>query len=151
MHRGEGPLGSQLLNGSVRLIRLASFTDERGTLSPIDLVAAGLTPVRSFVVTAPAGTIRGRHGHRKCRQLLMSVSGTIEVEVRCGAEIETIRLSDDPQDQRAILIEPGVWAEQRYLTDDATLLVFADTPYDPSDYVVEWASDTVESARGERT
>ena len=133
------------------MIQLVSYTDERGTLSPIDLVEAGFTSVRSFVVTAPAGTARGRHGHRKCRQLLMRVSGTIEVEVRCGAGVETIRLSADPQEQRAILIEPGVWAEQRYLTDDATLLVFADRPYDPSDYVMECPSDIVDSGRGERT
>lgn len=151
MQRREVPLASQLLNGSVRLIQLVSYTDERGTLSPIDLVEAGFTSVRSFVVTAPAGTVRGRHGHRTCRQLLVRVSGTIEVEVRCGTETETIRLSAEPQDQRAILIEPGVWAEQRYLTDDATLLVFADRPYDPSDYVTECADDTLERERGERT
>ena len=151
MQRGEGPLGSQLLNGSVRLIPLASYTDERGTLSPIDLVEVGLSPVRVFVVTAPAGTVRGRHGNRTCRELLMRVSGTTDFEVRCGAETETIRLSADPQDQTAILIEPGVWAEQRYLTDDATLLVFADRPYDPSDYVTDCPDVTVESARRERT
>ena len=29
----------------------------------------------------------------------------------------------------------GVWAQQTYVTDDAALVVFADTPYDPADYV----------------
>ena len=77
----------------------------------------------------------------------MRVSGTIEVEIRRGVEIVTIRLSADPDDQKAILMEPGVWAEQRYLTDDATLLVFADAPYDRADYVTERPRDVAGPAQ----
>lgn len=140
---------AQLLNGHVRLIPLTSHVDERGSLNPIDLSESGLLPVRSFVVTAPAGAVRGGHSHQKCRQLLIRVSGTIDVKVKYGTQTETIRLSAAPDDQNAILIEPGVWAEQRYLIDDATLLVFADQPYDPSDYVPERRHDAAGSARGQ--
>ena len=136
-----------MLNGHVRLIPLTCHVDERGSLTPIYLADAGLIPVRSFFVTALAGAVRGRHGHRKCRELLVRVSGTIEVEIRRGAEIVTIRLSADPDDQKAILMEPGVWAEQRYLTDDATLLVFADAPYDRADYVTERPRDVAGPAQ----
>lgn len=39
------------------------------------------------------------------------------------------------EDRPAVLIEPGVWAQQTYLDDDSTLIVFADGPYDPAEYV----------------
>lgn len=62
----------------------------------------------------------------------MRVSGTVDVHVRCGDAAETIRLDGAAE---AILIEPGVRAQQTYVTDGAALVVFADTAYDPLDYV----------------
>lgn len=42
----------------------------------------------------------------------------------------------------AALIEPGVWAQQTYLDDHSTLIVFADGPYDSAEYAAaDSASD----------
>lgn len=116
----------------VRVINLPTVRDQRGSLTPITFAEWGFEAVRSFVVTAPPGAVRGGHAHRACRQVLLRVSGIIDVHVRRGTAFQTIRLDGDPA---AILIEPGVWAQQTYVTEGSALVVFADNPYDPDDYV----------------
>jgi dTDP-4-dehydrorhamnose 3,5-epimerase-like enzyme len=88
--------------------------------------------VRAFVITASPGAIRGGHGHARGRQLLMLVSGEIDVEVRyrnCGARLRLDLV------HRAVLIEPLVWSRQLYYGDNTAMVVFCDTPYDPTDYI----------------
>ena len=70
-------------------IDLPVLEDARGTLCPLEFPINGFLPVRAFLVSAVSGAIRGGHGHYKARQLLMHVSGVIEVELRFNGTIET--------------------------------------------------------------
>jgi dTDP-4-dehydrorhamnose 3,5-epimerase-like enzyme len=133
--------------GLVRLLALPTLTDHRGNLTPITFADWGFAALRSFVVTAPAGSVRGGHAHRVCRQVLMRVSGVVDVDVRLGDLAETVRLDDSTP---AVLVEAGVWARQTYVTDDAALVVFADLPYDPDDYVDADPADSSPPRRGGR-
>lgn len=126
--------GERFCGGMVLRIDIRCFEDARGVLSPIHFDPFGFRPVRAFVVSGRAGTVRGGHGHRRGRQILMLVSGLIDVEVRASGAADLIRL--DPE-HRALLIEPPVWSRQTYLGDDATMVVFCDTAYDPDDYVLD--------------
>jgi dTDP-4-dehydrorhamnose 3,5-epimerase-like enzyme len=126
------PQRTQLLSGRVRVLEPERFDDERGSLVPLAFDDLGFHVARAFVVNAPAGAVRGGHAHRRVRQLLLRASGTIEVEVR--NEGEQARITLDAA-QPAMLIEAGVWAVQRYVDDGAALVVFADGPYDPDEYV----------------
>ena len=121
----------ELLGGSVRLLELESYRDDRGVLTPITFDDFGFTAARAFVVRAPQGAVRGGHGHRRVRQVLFCASGKIDVDVRLrGAHA---RLTLD-QDRPAALLEAGVWAQQTYVGADTMLIVFADGPFDPAEY-----------------
>jgi hypothetical protein len=120
-----------LLDGWVRLVELECFTDERGSLTPITLDDHGFSVARTFVVRAPRGAVRGGHAHRSVRQVLFRASGTIDLEVRRGAARARLTLDEE---HPAVLLEAGVWAQQTYVGDDSTLIVFADGPYEPSEY-----------------
>lgn len=124
--------GSPHVHGGVRTLALPVFTDPRGVLTAITFAVWGFETVRAFVVTATAGAVRGGHAHRVCRQVLLWVGGIIDVHVRRGSVAQTIRLNGDPA---AILIEPACWAQQTYVSEGSALVVYADTPYDPDDYV----------------
>jgi dTDP-4-dehydrorhamnose 3,5-epimerase-like enzyme len=120
------------------LSSLTAFTDERGTLSFAE-VGNGLpfTPRRYFLVyNVPAGTTRGGHAHRRCEQFLVAVRGSVAVTVDNG-ESRTEHLLERPD--QGLHIPPGTWGEQRYLSDDACLLVLASDPYDAEDYLAEHA------------
>ena len=61
-----------------------TFEDRRGRLSPIgfDFGDGGFRPLRAFIVEGQPGAVRGCHGHATTRQVLMLVSGLVEVELR---------------------------------------------------------------------
>ena len=126
---GDDPI--TLLDGSVRIVELECFTDERGTLTPITLDDLGFSVARAFVVRAPRGAVRGGHAHRSVRQVLFRASGTIDVEVRRAGARARLTLDED---HPAALLEAGVWAQQTYVGHDSTLIVFADGPYEPTEY-----------------
>jgi hypothetical protein len=123
---------TSLLAGRAALLSVTSHTDPRGKLASLDFSGLGFAAVRAFTVTAPDGAIRGGHAHRRGRQILMRVAGTIEVELRVEAAVQHVTLIEDAP---ALLIEPGVWARQTYRGADAALVVLSDTPYDPDDYL----------------
>ena len=119
-----------------RVKRLATinFDDERGLLCPIDFSDHGFSVVRAFTVFGTLGAVRGGHAHRRGRQILMLVSGLIDIELRWKGGLERLQL--DPLN-RALLIEPPVWSRQIYRGDHSSMVVFCDTAYDPSDYMFE--------------
>lgn len=120
-----------LLDGSVRILELECFRDDRGSLTPITFDDFGFSAARAFVVHAPHGAVRGGHAHRRVRQVLFCASGTIEIDVRHRGMHAQLTLDEG---RPAVLLEAGVWAQQTYVGDDSTLIVFADGPYEASDY-----------------
>lgn len=87
---------------------------------------------RVFNVMARKGDIRGDHAHKKCSQLMVCVVGTIRVICDNGIRKSEHMLTDM---NVGLLVPPGVWAQQQYLTDNATLMVLCDRPYEPDDYI----------------
>lgn len=133
-----------LLGGRVLILPLDSFVDDRGTLTPVSFAAWRFTPVRAFAVCAPAGSVRGGHAHRHCRQILMRVSGEVDVDVDDGHRATTVRLDDSCP---AVLVEPGVWSRQTYLSSGSSIVVFCDRDYDPKDYVQQSTSGVASTSR----
>ncbi len=130
--RGLGAAeAASVLGGMVRVLELERFRDHRGSLTPMTFDDVGFRVARAFVVSAPQGVVRGGHAHRRVRQILFRASGTIDVDVSHLGEGGRIMLGED---HPAMLIEAGVWAQQTYLDDDSTLIVFADGPYEPGEY-----------------
>ena len=123
---------NDLLGGMVRVLAVDRIRDHRGVLTPITFGDIGFSVERAFVVSAPRGAVRGGHAHRRARQLLFRASGSIDVEVSHAGLLARIALDEH---RPALLLEPGVWAQQTYLDDDSTLIVFADRPYESGDYI----------------
>ena len=131
---------TSLLDGLVRIIALDRVRDHRGSLTPMTFDDVGFSVVRTFVVHAPRGVVRGGHAHRRVRQVLFRASGTIDVDVSHRGERARITLDED---RPAMMIEPGVWAQQTYVDDHSTLIVFADGPYDSREYLAGDAGASV--------
>ena len=87
---------------------------------------------RVFTVSAGKGSIRGHHAHKACSQLLVSVHGRIRVTCSDDAKTEQFDLDDSGL---GLLIPPGIWAKQEYMTDVAVLMVLCDRGYEESDYI----------------
>jgi len=119
---------------SVELIKLPYYQENDG-----DLVVAesqGNTvpfPIaRIFNVRAQKGITRGRHAHRACTQLLICTNGTIKVTCDNGKKTSTYILDEA---NHGLLIEPGIWSEQKYMEENTVLSVLCNLSYDEDDYI----------------
>ena len=115
------------------LIELPFYADNRGGLVVIE--GEGNVPFsirRVFSVNAQAGEIRGNHAHKECSQFMVCMSGAIEVICDDGIE-ETIYQLDSPS--IGLNVEPGIWAKEKYLTENAVLMVLCDRHYEEEDYM----------------
>jgi dTDP-4-dehydrorhamnose 3,5-epimerase-like enzyme len=90
---------------------------------------------RVFTVSAVSGDMRGDHAHKQCTQLLVCVSGCIKVYCDNGA-VETCHRLDSMH--VGLLIPPGIWAREEYLTDGAVLMVLCNQNYDENDYIRDY-------------
>jgi UDP-2-acetamido-3-amino-2,3-dideoxy-glucuronate N-acetyltransferase len=118
----------------VRVLRNRTIKDLRGNLVARQL-ADGLPfqPQRCFLVyDVPTKELRGEHAHRRCEQLLICVSGSVNVLCDDGEHRQEFVL-DSPE--IGLAIGPMVWGTQYRYTKDAVLMVLASLPYDADDYI----------------
>lgn len=101
---------------------------EGGQLVPFDIR-------RVFTVSARGGDIRGDHAHKQCTQLLICVSGKIRVSCDDGSAV-TEHLLDNMG--AGLLVPPGIWAREEYMTDGAVLMVLCDRGYEAEDYLRDY-------------
>jgi hypothetical protein len=116
----------------VTSVPLAPNVEVRGRLLEVDFDALPFTVRRVFVITeVPAGTKRGGHRHRSGEQVLVCISGRVEVELRAGAAGTTVTLTPDSD---GLCVPAGIWAAQRYVDPGSALVVLASDPFDPANY-----------------
>lgn len=117
-----------------KLIKLQSFTDERGTL------AVGSTPkeipfeVRRFFITSATSSsvVRGQHAHRVSHQFLVAIAGSITATCDDG-RTKTEHVLDSSS--VGLYMPPLTWGEQTSFSEGAKLLVLASELHDPEDYI----------------
>ena len=122
---------------SLNVINLPIHVEDNGLL----VVAEGsIDPVfsiaRVFMVRAQIDDVRGKHSHKLCSQLLVCFTGEILVTCTDG-EIEREFLLNKPNS--ALLIPPGIWSEQKYLTENAVLIVLCDRVYEEAEYIRDFS------------
>ena len=122
----------------VSLLPLRSATDMRGALAVAETdQEIPFEPRRWFLVYGvPSAETRGQHAHRRCHQLLIAASGSVRVVADDGHEREEFIL-DRPN--LGLYLPAMTWGIQYGYTPQSVLLVVASEPYDPSDYIRDYA------------
>lgn len=93
-------------------------------------------PKRYFIVyDVPSKDVRGEHAHRRCHQFLVCVQGSVSVIADDGQQAQEVTL-DRPN--MGIFLPAMTWGTQYKYSEQATLLVFASDPYDPTDYIRDY-------------
>ena len=116
-----------------KLIRLKSFSDERGNLT----VTENQIPFeikRIFYIYGIDNSVRGGHRHKTTRQAAICLHGSCIVSNNDGKKKEDFLL-DHPK--KCLILETDDWHTMHNFTPDAVLLVLASTPFDPKDYIYE--------------
>ena len=79
--------------------------------------------------------VRGHHAHKKLEQMMVAVSGSIEIELDNGNE-RRIEVLDRATE--ALYVPSRLWRRIRARELHSTLLVFASAPFDEADYIRDY-------------
>ena len=122
---------------SVKLLEFPVFKEENGVLSVFEQNSSAIPfqIKRIFNVRASQGSVRGKHAHRLCSQLLICSNGAIEV--LCDDSLnKNVFLLDKPN--YGLLVPPGIWAEEKYIEHNSTMTVICDRIYEAEDYISDY-------------
>lgn len=113
-------------------------SDIRGQLIAGNFSEIAPFPVKRFfaIKRVPSEAVRGEHAHIKCHQLLICLSGTLQLMTDDGRQRKNFHLSDSSP---AVHVPPLTWASQFKYSSDAVLLVLASDEYDPEDYIRDYS------------
>ena len=121
----------------VQLIQFPVFKEDNGELSVFEQNSEAIPfhIKRIFNVRSDIGSVRGKHAHRLCSQMLICSNGSIEV-LCDNSSHQKFFVLDKPH--YGLLVPPGIWAEQKYIEDNTTMTVICDRPYEAEDYISDY-------------
>ena len=122
-------------------------TNDLGDLGVIEFADLPFVPKRIYWIrdVGPSKS-RGHHAHKKLRQYLVALQGSVEINLKLGSEEISLELQSDGN---GLLLKTGVWRELRNFSSDAVLLVVCDQPYSEEDYIrnyedyLEWFKNEI--------
>lgn len=120
-----------------RLIDLPTFEDDSGRLTVAETNEAIPFDIERvyYLYDVPPGETRGEHAHRALEQVMVAVSGSLEVALEGAFGSERFRL-DAPD--RGLYVPRCTWRELSDFSEDACCVVVASHGYDPDDYVHDY-------------
>ena len=115
------------------LIDIPRIKNPKGNLAVVELDTIPFPIQRVYYLyDVPAGSKRGGHAHKNLQQLLVPVSGSFDVVLKDGKQVERITLN---RPDKGLLIENNIWRELENFTSGAVCMVLASAPYDEADYI----------------
>jgi dTDP-4-dehydrorhamnose 3,5-epimerase-like enzyme len=116
------------------LVECPYITSDLGVLGVIEGTDILPFPVSRmyFIHNVPPGAERGSHAHKELKQLMMCLSGCVEVVLDDGDNTFTFVLKNSYQ---AIQVPSGYWRTLKNFSVDAVLVVLASNEYEESDYI----------------
>lgn len=109
------------------------ISDRRGNLTFIEESRHVPFDIRRvfFVYDIPTGEMRGAHAHKELEQVIVCLSGALDVHLDDGRERRTIHLN---RPWLGLYVPPLVWASEGNFDAGTSYLVLASDLYRESDY-----------------
>lgn len=85
-----------------------------------------------YLYDVPNRADRGGHAHKALYQLVVSVSGSFDIELFDGSNIIKYTLN---QPDQGLLIVPGIWRNLKNFSGGGICLVLASKEYEEFDYI----------------
>jgi len=124
----------------IKLIDIRTIIDNGGYLSlvenkydiPFD------TKRIYYIYNVPNNEVRGKHAHKKNKQLLICLNGMVTVKCDDGKGGKKNFTLDSHR--KGLYIPELIWDEQTYISnkDNVMLLVLSSVKYTPSDYIHDY-------------
>ena len=120
-----------------KLIELPKFLDARGNLSflqnrthiPFDIKRV------YWVYDVPGGESRGGHAYKLNEEVIIALSGSMDVVVDDGQQQKTFSLN---RSYYALYVPKGLWREMNNFSTNSVALELGSTEYDKADYIYDY-------------
>ncbi len=123
----------------VKRIDFNVYGDERGRLVALEKGCNLPFDVRRvyYIFGTGPNVTRGCHAHKNLKQMLVALSGRVDVTCEYRDRKETFTL-DDPAS--GLFIEGMVWRTMTGFTPETVLMVLASEYYSEADYIRDYAT-----------
>jgi len=119
------------INNKIQKIYSSKKQTKSTKLFILDKVSKYINVKRIFFIASEKKEIRGKHGHKKCTQVFVSLKGRIKINVFDGTVKEQFTLNL-PQD--ILKVKPKNWLEVNF-EKNQLLMVMCDKFFDKKDYI----------------
>lgn len=118
----------------VRLITLPKIEDFRGNLSFIEEETHVPFKIQRtyWIYDVPGGQVRGGHAFREQKELIVALSGSLDVKVRDGINEKVFSLN---RSYYGLYIPEGIWRQMENFSTNSLAMVLSSTTYDENDYI----------------
>ena len=120
-----------------RILKLPTALDKRGRATFVSEISDVPFNIRRvyYLYNVPRGKSRGYHVHKREKQLLVAVSGSVDVIMDDGRKRKKIRL-DNPS--KGLYIPPMIWREFHNFSKDCVMLVIVDDFLNEKEYIRDY-------------
>lgn len=126
----------KIKTNKTEILDIPIIRDPRGNLAVIEKEVVPFETKRVYYLfDVPSGSSRGGHAHKELSQFLIAVSGSFDVVIKTGNNVEKITLNNP---SRGLLITPCVWRELENFSSGAVCLVVASEVYKEEDYIYDF-------------
>ena len=116
-----------------KIIDIRRYSDNRGYLSVVEeQLDVPFDIKRIYYLYMVPEVARGAHAHKALQQLLIAISGSVDVIMDDGTDKKIFHL-DKPW--KGLLVAPGLWRDLENFSGGAVLLCLASDKYDSYDYI----------------
>lgn len=122
------------MNDTVKIISLPKFEDPRGNLSFIEQGEQIPFEIKRtyWIYDVPGGQIRGGHAFKKQQELIIALSGSLDVLVDDGIGKKLFSLN---RSYFGLLIPPGFWRKMENFSTNSLAVVISSTKFSEDDYI----------------
>ncbi len=118
---------------NIEIINIPKIEDYRGNLAIIekDVVPFEIKRVY-YLFDVPSNANRGGHAHKEQLELLIPLSGSFDVILKDGNDINTVTLN---KPDKGLLIKSNVWRELENFSSGSVCLVISSGVFEEEDYI----------------
>ena len=117
----------------IQIIEIPKISDIKGNLSVVEKSTIPFDIKRIFYLyDIRSDEDRIGHAHKNLQQVLIALSGSLEVVLNDGTNSKTITLN---KPNLGLLIVPGIWRELQNFSSGCVCLTIASAPFNEADYI----------------
>jgi oxalate decarboxylase/phosphoglucose isomerase-like protein (cupin superfamily) len=120
-----------------KLIDLPKILDERGNLSFVEFpkhIPFELKRVY-WIYDVPGGEKRGGHAYKKLHEVIIAISGSFDITLDNGSEVQKISLNRSYQ---GVYVPNNMWRSLDNFSTNSLCLILASDSFCESDYIRDY-------------